>query len=75
MGFPGANPHTANALQAMGAQHQNTAPADICLDQLNRLVSTPCYMNDVGPYIVFQGVEKMVEEVLRMAASAPGVRS
>ena len=32
----------------------------------HRLVTTPCYMNSVGPWTVYQGAEKMVEEVLRL---------
>ena len=51
----------------MGAQHQNTGPTDVAIDEENRLLSTPCYMNDVGPWVVYQGADKMVEEVLRMA--------
>lgn len=62
----GTDAATAAALKAMGATHQNTGPTDICIDRVNHLVSTPCYMNDVGPWTVFQGVEKMVAEVLKM---------
>ena len=29
-------------------------------------MTTPCYMNDVGPWVVYQGAERMVEEVLKM---------
>ena len=55
-----------SAIERMGARHHHTAPADVCIDARNRIVTTPCYMNDVGPWIVFQGAERMVEEVLRM---------
>ena len=51
----------------MGAVHHDVGPAEVFIDEENRLVSTPCYMNDVGPWTVYQGAEKMVEEVLRMA--------
>jgi enhancing lycopene biosynthesis protein 2 len=47
----------------------NTDPTGVCVDERNRLVTTPCYMNDVGPWVVYQGAERMVEEVLRMAES------
>jgi enhancing lycopene biosynthesis protein 2 len=50
----------------MGAQHQNVGPAEVTVDEGNKLVSTPCYMNEVGPWTVYQGAEKMVEEVLRL---------
>jgi enhancing lycopene biosynthesis protein 2 len=63
----GADKATAGAVEKMGATHCDTGPTDVCVDEENRLVTTPCYMNDVGPWVVFQGADKMVEEVLRMA--------
>lgn len=63
----GSDPGTAAKIEQMGAQHQNVGPADICIDEANRIVTTPCYMNDVGPWTVFQGAGKMIEAVLRMA--------
>jgi enhancing lycopene biosynthesis protein 2 len=62
----GTDRPTADAINAMKAEHQNTGETDICIDERNRLVSTPCYMNQVGPWAVYQGAEKMVEQVLRM---------
>lgn len=62
----GADPATAAAINAMNAVHQDVGPADICVDQANRLVTTPCYMNAVGPATVYQGAAKMVEQVLKM---------
>ncbi len=69
----GTDASTAAALTAMGAIHQNTGPVDICVDDANRLVSTPCYMNDVGPWTVYEGAEKLVEEVLRLAGDPASV--
>lgn len=63
----GSDKATADAINAMNAQHQVTGPTDVCIDETNRLVTTPCYMNNVGPWVVFQGADKMVEQVLRMA--------
>jgi enhancing lycopene biosynthesis protein 2 len=65
----GSDKSTADAIRAMKATHQEVGPADICIDQANRLVTTPCYMNDVGPWVVFQGADKMVEQVLQMAGA------
>jgi enhancing lycopene biosynthesis protein 2 len=61
----GTDAGTATAINKMGGEHQNTGLTDICVDESNRIVTTPCYMNDVGPWTVYQGVEKMVEEVLK----------
>jgi len=62
----GTDPGTAEAIHSMGGTHVNTDPTGICTDERNRLVTTPCYMNEVGPWTVYQGAEKMVDEVLRM---------
>jgi enhancing lycopene biosynthesis protein 2 len=69
----GSDPDTAHALEKMGARHHYAGPAEVCVDHPNRLVTTPCYMNDVGPWTVFQGAERMVEEVLRMAGDTASV--
>ncbi|HEX2971827.1 MAG TPA: isoprenoid biosynthesis glyoxalase ElbB [Tepidisphaeraceae bacterium] len=58
---------TAGAIVAMKAQHRDTATTDVCVDEANRLVTTPCYMTAAGPWQVYQGAEKMVDEVLRLA--------
>lgn len=62
----GRDEATASAIAAMNAVHEPTGPTDVCVDAENRLASTPCYMNDVGPWTVFQGAEKLVEAVLKM---------
>jgi enhancing lycopene biosynthesis protein 2 len=69
----GSDPHTAAAISAMGAHHHNVGPTEVFIDEENRLVSTPCYMNDVGPWVVFQGAEKLVEEVLRLTGDPASV--
>ena len=63
----GTDPGTASAIDAMGGHHQETTPTGVCIDEDNRLVSTPCYMNDVGPWVVFQGAERMVDQLLMMS--------
>ena len=58
---------TAGAIEAMGAKHQNTEPGQICIDQSNKVVSTPAYM--IGPNIgaVFAGIDALVEKVIELA--------
>lgn len=63
----GTDPGTADAINKMGGQHENVGPTDICVDEANKLVTTPCYMNNVGPAVVFEGARKMVDAVLAMA--------
>jgi enhancing lycopene biosynthesis protein 2 len=77
LGMAGLNPKlsigtdkpTADAIRAMKAEHHNTAETEVCIDEENRLVTTPCYMNHVGPWSVYQGADQMVEQVLRMSGS------
>lgn len=63
----GTDRATADAINSMGGRHISTDPTGVCVDETNRLVTTPCYMNEVGPWTVYQGAENMVDEVLRMA--------
>lgn len=65
----GTDRGTADAIRSMGARHREVGETDVCVDAGNRLVTTPCYMNNVGPWVVYQGAEKMVDEVLRMAGA------
>jgi enhancing lycopene biosynthesis protein 2 len=69
----GTDPSVANAINQMGGQHQNAGPTEVVVDEQNKLVSTPCYMNDVGPWTVAQGAERMVEEVLRLTGDVASV--
>jgi enhancing lycopene biosynthesis protein 2 len=69
----GSDPPTAAAIEAMGGVHHPVGPAEVHIDEENLLVSTPCYMNDVGPWVVFQGVERMVEEVLRLTGDRASI--
>ncbi len=63
----GTDNGTAQAIGAMKATHVEAGPTDVCVDEVNRIVTTPCYMTAGGPWQVYQGAEKMVAEVLRMA--------
>lgn len=62
----GTDPATAGAITAMKAQHRDTPATEICVDEANRLVTTPCYMTAVGPWQVYQGADRMVDQVLRL---------
>lgn len=62
----GNDPATATAIQSMGATHKECGPTDICIDEANRIVTTPCYMYDSTPWQVFQGADKLVDAVLKL---------
>lgn len=59
---------TAKALQAMGCQHRDCAVTDCVVDADNRIVTTPAYMFEAGPAQVAQGIGKLVDAVMAMAA-------
>jgi enhancing lycopene biosynthesis protein 2 len=69
----GSDAATAEAINKMGGEHHNVGWTEVQVDEENRLVSTPCYMNDVGPWVVYQGAERMVEEILRMTGDPASV--
>jgi enhancing lycopene biosynthesis protein 2 len=62
----GTDRRVAAEIEKMGGKHHDVGPAEVYVDAKNLLVTTPCYMNDVGPWVVFQGAERLVEEVLRL---------
>jgi len=65
----GNDKDTAEAIEKMGGKHIASTVDNIVVDQKNRIVTTPAYM--LGPTIskVAQGIEKLIEEVLKMAAA------
>ncbi len=63
----GTDKGTADAINAMGAQHCNCPVTEAITDEKHKIVSTPAYMLGQGPAEVFEGIRKCVSEVLRMA--------
>ena len=62
----GNDADTAAAIDATGAHHRNCAVEDICVDEANKLVTTPAYMlaNRIGEAVT--GINKLVDKVLDM---------
>lgn len=58
---------TADAIKAMGCYHKVCGVDTICVDETNRLVTTPAYMLGPGIADVAGGIEKLVEKILEMA--------
>ena len=57
---------TARAITAMGGIHADSKVEDICVDEKNRLVTTPAYMLGPGIKEIAVGIEKLVNQVLSM---------
>ncbi len=58
----------ASAINAMGGEHVECGVRDIVIDEQQRIVTTPAYMLGRGPAEVYEGIRKLVDAVLRMAA-------
>jgi enhancing lycopene biosynthesis protein 2 len=58
---------TAKAIETMGAKHRDCPVRDIIVDEQNKIVSTPAYMIGQRVSEVADGIEKMVDEILKMA--------
>jgi enhancing lycopene biosynthesis protein 2 len=65
----GTDRETAQAIENMGVQHKECPCTSFVVDEANRIVSTPAYMLGKGPAEVFEGIQKLVKEVLRLARS------
>jgi enhancing lycopene biosynthesis protein 2 len=59
---------TAEAIEKMGGKHVDSPVENAVIDQKNKIVTTPAYM--LGPTIskVALGIEKVVNEVLKLAS-------
>ena len=63
----GSDAGTAAAIETMGGTHMDCSVTDICVDEKNRIVSTPAYMLGPGIKDVAAGIEKLVDKVLSLA--------
>ena len=58
---------TASAIQKLGGEHVVCGVREICVDEKNKLVTTPAYMLAQNIGEAYDGIEKLVAEVLKMA--------
>jgi enhancing lycopene biosynthesis protein 2 len=58
---------TARALEALGVHHVDCPVDGICVDEKNRIVTTPAYMYDARIADVAKGIDKAVAALLAMA--------
>lgn len=67
----GNDADTAQALEQMGARHQEANVTEIVIDNDNNLITTPCYMLEARIRDVATGIDRAIEELLQRAASSP----
>ncbi len=58
---------TLTVMESWGARHQVVGVDQICIDEANKLVSTPAFMLANGPAEAETGINKLVAQVLAMA--------
>ncbi len=63
----GSDEEVAKAIEAMGQQHLVCPVSEALVDEENKIVSTPAYMEGKTIKDVAEGIEKLVNEVLRLA--------
>lgn len=56
----GTDDATANALEKMGASHQQAIDADVVIDMENKIITSPCYMLDTNIAVVAEGAENVI---------------
>ena len=54
------------SINVMGARHVDCQVTNMVVDPRHKIVSTPAYMLGKGPAEVFEGIRKLVAEVIRL---------
>lgn len=62
----GNDPDTSAKMEAMGTKHQNAVVTEVVVDAPNRIVSTPAYMLGQNIGEVAEGIEKTVNQLVKM---------
>ncbi len=62
----GTDRETATALEKMGATHQDRPTEEITVDRERRIVTTPAYMSAERVHQVYEGIGRLVDEVMSM---------
>ena len=60
----GSDAGTAQAIEAMGAHHQPTAPTQVVVDRAHKLVTSPCYMLDSSIAQIADGADNAVRALI-----------
>jgi enhancing lycopene biosynthesis protein 2 len=63
----GNNKETIEEIKKTGAIHAECPVEDFISDRLNKVITTPAYMYDAKPHQVFNGIRKLVAELVEIA--------
>ncbi len=62
----GQDKGTLQAIEKMGAKHQETTHGELVIDEKNKIITTPCYMLDANIKQIGEGAFNIVEALLAM---------
>ena len=62
----GNDKETSGKIEIMGSRHQDCSARDFVLDKENKIVSTPAYMLGQNISEVAEGIEKTINELIKM---------
>lgn len=68
----GSDADIAGKIGAMGATHQTTGHAEVVVDKVNRLVTSPCYMLDATVSQIADGTHNAVAALIEMIRKGKG---
>lgn len=63
----GDDKETALEIKKTGAQHEVCPVDDYVSDREHKVLTTPAYMYETQPHLVFAGISKMIKELVEMA--------
>lgn len=63
----GNDPENAKEIEKTGAIHETCKVTDFISDREHKVITTPAYMYEAKPHEVFQGIGKLVKELVEMA--------
>lgn len=64
----GNDNETKNAIESLGAIHKECKVNEICIDENNKVITTPAYMyGDARPKDIFEGIQACVKKVVEMS--------
>jgi enhancing lycopene biosynthesis protein 2 len=63
----GNDKETAQEITKTGAIHEDCPVEEYISDRNNKVLTTPAYMYDTQPHLVFKGISKMIKELVEMA--------
>jgi enhancing lycopene biosynthesis protein 2 len=62
----GSDKGTIEAIEKMGSVHQTTTHGEIIVDDVLKLVTTPCYMLDANIEQIARGAKEVVKQIMKI---------